>query len=96
MGAFGRLLIQSLGGDLDAYEGRTKPTKPTRIAECNHCEQISNQSKDYSITQGKSFWLCLNCYTYAHVGKCPCGHCHTHPYKQTGLTENDITPNIED
>lgn len=94
MGAFGRLLIQHLGGDIDTYEGRTPSTDKTKVDKCCHCEQITNQRKEYSM-KGGSNWLCLNCGTYAHVSKCPCGRCETHPYQQTGLTEADITTNDE-
>ncbi len=97
MGAFGRLLISKLGGNINTYNGINQTDdREKRIDNCSHCLQVTNQINKFNPFNNSYMWVCLNCNTYPKAGPCRCGNCHTHPYEQTGLTKKDITTIIED
>ncbi len=63
-----------------------------RIAKCRHCKQITKQKNNLSLSnKNTERFTCLNCGTFSDIGPCTCGDCKSHPYKETGLTEKDIT-----
>lgn len=91
MGAFGKLLIKTLGGNLEVYDGNSSTTRNYRIARCCHCLEITRQRDNIGISKYGGEWLCLHCGTFADILQCNCGNCKTHPYGKTGLTKKDIT-----
>lgn len=91
MGAFGRLLVQTLGGNLDHYNGnissRNKAPKDLvskgdcRYAPCGHCERKrTKQLPSWAVSlvykaSNDDRWYCLSCSTYSDISPCSCNSC---------------------